>query len=476
MSPGKTSHGIHGNLATEHTEHTDHSAAEYAEHTDQRATEHTEHTDQSAAEYAEHTDRSPRNTRNTRIERYGTRGAHLIHLSVAQITYRAAWVLPIAQPPIAGGTVTIERDAIVAVGPFEGGGVEDLGNVAILPGLVNAHTHLELSWMRGQVPRSTSMPKWVSQVMALRRTVSHEPPQPIADAVAEARLSGTSLVGDVTNTFATFDPLLDSDVSAVLFRELLGFSVADPAQAIAHASEQIAELTPVEWLRPCLVPHAPYSVSPALLQALKRANGERPFSIHLAESAQELQFLRDGTGEWRALLESLGVWNAAWTAPACGPIEYLQRLGLVDERLIAVHGVHFTDDELSHLARAGASVVACPRSNRWTGAGQPPIARFYQSGVRVAVGTDSLASVEDLNLFAELAAMRALAPSVAPRLLLQSATLAGAAALGFEAELGSIEPGKRAELLAVRLPASVVDVEEYLVGGIEPGDVSWLDW
>ena len=197
---------------------------------------------------------------------------------------------------------------------------------------------------------------------------------------------------------------------------------------------------------------------------------------HLGESAQEVQFLRDGTGEWRALLESLGVWNAAWTPPGCGPVEYLQRLGLVDARLIAVHGVQFTDDELSQLARAGASVVACPRSNRWTGAGDPPIARFYESGVHVGVGTDSLASVEDLNLFAELAAMRRLAPSVPARLLLESATLTGATVLGFEAELGSIEPGKRAELLAVRLPADVADVEEYLVGGIGPEDVCWVDW
>jgi cytosine/adenosine deaminase-related metal-dependent hydrolase len=319
------------------------------------------------------------------------------------------------------------------------------------------------------------MPKWVSQLMALRRSVSHEPPQPIVDAVGEARRSGTCLVGDVTNTFSTFDPLLDSELSAVLFREFLGFSSADPDGAVAQALAQIGELTPVEWLRPCLVPHAPYSVSPALLQALKGAAGTCPFSIHLAESAQEVQFLRDGTGEWRALLESLGVWNATWTPPGCGPVEYLQRLELVDRHLIAVHGVHVTDDELSRLAEANATLVACPRSNRWTGAGDPPIARFYESGVRVAIGTDSLASVEDLNLFAEAAAVRWLAPSVPATCILESATLAGASALGFERDFGSIQPGKLAQLLAVRLPRDLPDVEEYLVGGVEPADVCWLN-
>jgi cytosine/adenosine deaminase-related metal-dependent hydrolase len=156
-------------------------------------------------------------------------------------------------------------------------------------------------------------------------------------------------------------------------------------------------------------------------------------------------------------------------------VEYLERLGLVDRQLMAVHGVQFGDDDLSRLRAAGATVVACPRSNRWTGAGDPPIDRFYASGVRVAVGTDSLASVEDLNLFAELAVLRWLAPKVPANLLVESATLAGARALGFEADFGSIEPGKRTQLLAVRLPAGVTDVEEYLVGGIQPADIAWLN-
>ena len=390
------------------------------------------------------------------------------------IRYRAAWVLPITRPPIAGGVVAIDRDRITAVGPHDGGDVEDLGNVAILPGLVNAHTHLELSWMRDAVPPAASMPLWASQLMSLRRTVSHEPPEPIVDAIAEAHRTGTALVGDVTNTFATFEPLLDSELSGTLFRELLGFSAPDPDAVVAATERQIAELTPIEWLRPCLVPHAPYSVSPALLQAIARANRGRPLSIHLAESAQEIEFLRDGTGEWRALLESLGVWNADWRAPGCGPVEYLERLGMVDEQLVAVHGVQLTDAELARLAAARATVVTCPRSNRWTGAGTPPVERFYASGVRVAVGTDSLASVADLNLFAELAAVRRLAPQVPATSVLQSATLAGAEALGFDADFGSLEPGKRAQILAVRVPADVADVEEYLLGGIDPADITWL--
>jgi 5-methylthioadenosine/S-adenosylhomocysteine deaminase len=119
--------------------------------------------------------------------------------------------------------------------------------------------------------------------------------------------------------------------------------------------------------------------------------------------------------------------------------------------------------------------VTCPRSNRWVGVGYPPVERFYRSGVAVAVGTDSLASVEDLNLFSELKTMRWLAPSLPARSLLESATLVGAKALGLDAHLGSITPGKSAELIAVRLPGPVEDVEEYLVGGITGEQITWLN-
>ena len=390
-------------------------------------------------------------------------------------SFKARWVLPIARPPIADGVISTERGLVETVGRHHAERVVDLGSVAILPGLVNAHTHLELSWMRGQVAPAESMPKWAAALMALRRTVSHEPPEPIGAAIAEARASGTVLVGDVTNTFTTYEWIADSDLSAVFFRELLGFSAPDPEAIVEAAAEQIAALTPIAWLRASIVPHAPYSVSPALFEAIARRVKDVPISIHLGESRAEIEFLQRGTGEWRALLESLGVWNHGWTPPGCGPIEYMDRFGLLNERLLAVHGVRFTDDELTRLRRAGATLVTCPRSNLWTGAGEPPIDRFYASGVRVAIGTDSLASVEDLNLFGELAAVRRAAPHVPPRELLASATIHGAAALGFADELGTIEPGKRAQLIAVRIPEHVQDVEEYLVGGIEPADVRWVE-
>lgn len=399
--------------------------------------------------------------------------------------YRARWVLPIVAPPIRNGWVLV-RDGVVAgvgdaqaqpPGPFGGPQpVEtiDLGESAILPGLVNAHTHLELSWMRDRVPPGPSMPAWAERLMALRRAVGEEPPAPIAAAIREVRAAGTALVGDVTNTLAAWDLLAESALGGAIFRELLGFSAPDPVRLVTDAAAQLAARQPSPRLRPSIVPHAPYSVSPALFRAIAEASGARAVSVHLAESAEELRFLRDGTGPWRDLLGRLGVWNDTWQPPGCGPVEYLDRLGLVTPRLLAVHGTQLEAPDLARLAAAGATVVACPRSNRWTGAGTPPVEAFYASGVRVAIGTDSLASVEDLNLFAELAALRRLAPRVPAPRLLASATRHGADALGFGEEYGTLDPGRRASLIAVRVPAGTPDVEEYLVGGIEPPAIRWL--
>ena len=398
--------------------------------------------------------------------------------------HRAAWVLPITRPLIRDGWVATEAGRIVGVG-----GLPDLPrglsgwdcasagqpppSIVILPGLVNAHAHLELSWMRGQVPASGAMPEWASLLMALRRRAPVDPLPAIRQAIAEVVLSGTTLIGDVANTPASHVALSGSGISAMIFREMIGFTVDAAEEAIAAVQAQLDSWPASPDLRTTVVPHAPYSVSPALLAALGRHAPDRPLSIHLGESAAELEFLRTGAGPWRTVLESLGAWNPGWEVPGCGPVEYLERLGLLTDRLVAVHAVHLTDREISELAYARASIVTCPRSNQWTGAGVPPIARFYDSGARVALGTDSLASVNSLSIFDEMAAVRRLAAGVPAARILRSATLDGAGVLGFD-DVGSIAAGKRASLLAVQVPATVDNVEEYLVSGVPAGAVGWL--
>jgi len=162
------------------------------------------------------------------------------------------------------------------------------------------------------------------------------------------------------------------------------------------------------------------------------------------------------------------VWSGEWSAPGVDPVRYVADVGYLAPGTLVVHGVHLTDDGLDHLRRTGAVLVTCPRSNLWVGAGAPRLAHFYGARLNVAIGTDSLASVGSLNLFDELAEMRRLAPEITAATLLASATRAGATALGFAREFGTIEPGKRPGLVAVDVPAAERDVEEYLVGGIRP--------
>jgi cytosine/adenosine deaminase-related metal-dependent hydrolase len=299
----------------------------------------------------------------------------------------------------------------------------------------------------------------------------------VREGIAESLRCGTALVGDISNTLVTFDPLTRSDLGGVVFYELIRFNAPDARGFVEQASRQLDTLMPTERVRASLAAHAPYSVSPLVLRAIRDAVDRDPFlpcSVHVSESQEEVEFIQTGGGPWRALLEEIGSWDPAFVPPGGSPVEYLEDRGFLDERVLAVHGVQMTPTDLNRLAAKRTTLVTCPRSNGHTGAGAPPLEDFYASGVRVAIGTDSLASAPDLNVFAELATMRALAPTVPAAALLDSATRQGARALGFERDFGTIEPGRLARLLAVSLPPRVDDVEEYLVSGIRPEQIRWI--
>ena len=399
------------------------------------------------------------------------------------IRYRASVVVPVAGPPIRGGSVAVEGDRIVSVdGPgATTAGTVDLGDVALMPGLVNAHTHLELSHLRDRVPPAAAFTTWIRGVLGSRGP-GFDPRAPeilagVDAGIAEALASGTALVGDISNTLVTFEALARSPLAGLVCLEVIRFRAPDPQSVVAEAWARVEGLAPTARIRATLAAHSPYSVAPAVLRGIHARTGDAavPWSVHLSESAEEVEFVATGGGPWRALLEGIGAWDPDWRVPGTSPVGYLDGLGVLDERAIVVHGVQMGGADLACLRARGATLVACPRSNAHTGAGVPPLAAFYASGVRVAVGTDSLASTADLNLFEELATMRCLAPGVPAAALLDSATRQGARALGFANDYGTLEPGKRARLLAVAVPARTDDVEEYLVSGIRPEQVRWVE-
>jgi len=394
--------------------------------------------------------------------------------------YRAEWVLPVPGAPIRRAGVTVDAGRIVSLDPEPCADAVDLGRVALLPGLINCHTHLELSYLRGRIPPAACFTDWVRPVLRARGELGDvRSPFVLAaarGAIAEARAAGTAAVGDITNTQVTAALLAESGMPALLFLELMGFTEPDPQARVAAARQAAAQAPVHADVRWTLAAHAPYSVSPALFTALRDDLDRQSFrvsAVHVAESPEEVALLATGHGGWRTLLEEMGLWTGAWVPPGRSPVAYLADLGFLQSEVLVVHGVQCDGADLARLRSLDATLVSCPRSNAWVGVGAPPLEAAYAAGVRVAFGTDSLASVADLNLFSELKAARALAPRVPARFLLESATRIGARALGM-GELGGLEPGMRAALITVRLPEGVRDVEEYLVSGVTPDAVAWV--
>src|SRR5262249_43987567 len=283
------------------------------------------------------------------------------------IRYHASWLLPIAEPAIRNGWVAVEGGRIAAYGApgpagrrgFDDGAREiDLGDVVLLPGLGTAHTHLELSSLRDEVPPASEFVTWIRAIIAARRSRPDPAAAEIVDAVEraldEATASGTVLLGDISNTLVTFAPLTRSPLAAVGFYELIRFHAPAPAAGVEEeGGPRLDALAPTDRVRATLAAHAPYSVAPLVLRAIRQAIDRRPFlpcSIHLSESAEEVEFIRSGDGPWRTLLEELGAWDPNWVPPGGSPVDFLDDSGFLDRRVLAVHGVQMTASDLETLA------------------------------------------------------------------------------------------------------------------------------
>jgi cytosine/adenosine deaminase-related metal-dependent hydrolase len=361
-------------------------------------------------------------------------------------TLTARWIVPVVGPPLPGGTVTVEDDRIVAVEPHGRRTPDlDLGGVAVLPGLVNAHTHLDLTGLRGLAPPSPDFTGWLRRVIAHRRERS--PEQIRADVrigIEECLRFGTTLVGDIAGGGGeSWDELASAPLRAVVFRELLGLTAARAGQALAAARGWLAAHPATETCRAGLSPHAPYSVRAGLFRAA--AGLGVPVSVHLAETPAERELLTRHTGPFVPFLQALGVWDASGLARS--PEWVARRFRRADHALV-IHG----NDLAPAAVPPTATVVYCPRTHAAFAHAPHPFRDFQARSVRVALGTDSLASNPDLDLLAEARFVRQHFSDVPAATILRMATLDGAAALGWADETGSLEPGKSADLVAVPIP------------------------
>jgi cytosine/adenosine deaminase-related metal-dependent hydrolase len=365
--------------------------------------------------------------------------------------------------------VAVDLGRIIWVGREGGPGeppgrVRDLGPGVLLPGLVNAHCHLELSHLAGRVPFGGGFVAWIEALVAAHAAEPDEGRAAALSAVHLLEEHGTVAVGDVSNSLAHLDALAGSRLDAVVFLELLAWDPARAVETLSWADKRCrasaALLRPGLDLR--LAAHGPHSVAPALLRLLVERAG--PAAIHLAESPDESRFLLDGKGAWPAFLEGRGLGHVAFDPPGVSPVRYLEDQGALHPRLVAAHGVQLDAADRELLARRGVHVVLCPRSNRNLGVGRADVPALLASGVRLALGSDSLASVETLDVLDDAVLLRRQFPALDPAAIVRIATAGGASALGFDG-LGALAPGKRAALAFAAAASEPPDPHAHLLSG-----------
>jgi cytosine/adenosine deaminase-related metal-dependent hydrolase len=385
--------------------------------------------------------------------------------------------MPFGGPPwIADGAVALDEDDVVrAVGPRAelrrrfADAPEERGEGALLPGLVNAHTHLELSDLAGQVPGGEGLVAWATACM--RAGAEHTPEQhrdAAMGAAAEAVRLGTAAVGDVSNSLASLPGIAAAGLRGTIFHELLGSRDAATGDALADAARERALVSKKQpWpvgLGYVPAPHAPYSAHPRLIQRIfeTAARTGLPTSVHVAEDPDELALLHDGSGRWRPVLEAMGVEVGA-RVPRREPVQYLAGLGAFAGPAppLLVHMVHASANDRRLAKNAGATVVLCPRSNRHIGGRLPDVPALLAEGIALALGTDSLASTPDLSLFGEIAALHAAFPDVPPEIWLSAATSGGARALRLE-PCGALTPGRRPGLIDVAVADPAAPLESLV--------------
>jgi len=406
----------------------------------------------------------------------------------------ANYVLPISAPPIEHGAVAIEGSGIVAVGgseeitaQFPAAEVEDLGEAAILPGFVNCHSHLEITSMRGALDDvEHDFSAWLLKLNGTRAELSDQDIRNAAIAGAtEGIQAGVTCFGDIGRYgVAGFEALKAGGLRGVLFQET-EFS-ADDATAEGDFKKLIEKFeslrdTETELVKIGISPHSPYTVSPRLFQLIAdfAVKNDVPLTIHAAESTDENELLQDGTGFFTEVYKKYSV---PWQSPHCSAIEYLGRLGVLRAKPLLAHCVTVSQSDIELIAKSNSAIAHCPKSNAKFGHGFAPFEAFLDAGIAVGLGSDSVASnnvcdVLEESRFAILAARNRLGSTrfISAKEMLDTATLGGAAALQLQDKIGTLEPGKQADIAVLSLAGTaqqpINDIHTALVFASNARDV-----
>jgi cytosine/adenosine deaminase-related metal-dependent hydrolase len=394
--------------------------------------------------------------------------------------YRARRMLPMSHPLIEDGGIAVRGSEILAVGKWKdlcaehpGAQREDLGESILLPGLINAHCHLDYTMMRGALFGGGSFSAWIQRLNAMRRSLDQgDYLEAIATGLKELHRWGCTTVLNI-ESFPELVPFLPaSRIRAWWFLEVMDVrSRLQSAESLAgaiHFFEKAGEAKGGGGFG--LSPHAPYTASPDLYELVKLygAKYRLPICTHLAESDEEMAMFRDGQGPLYNFLSSIDR-----PMMDCGrktPVQLLLGSGLLSPGTLLVH-MNFLDEEDRAILRKSAGdypVIHCPRTHAFFG--RPPfdLNFFEESGIPVLLGTDSLASNYDLNMFAEMRAMRHAFPQLDPLTILSMATIRPAAAIGWRGRLGELSPGSVADFLAVPDEGNAVAAQQVMECNLPP--------
>lgn len=378
------------------------------------------------------------------------------------ITHRAGWILVDPWTIIQNGYVRVCNGLIEEVGQghSSGGHVIDHGSGAIMPAFVNAHTHLELGALKGRVPFDKGFRLWVKQLINMRDAEEMENLLTGAKkGVKELIESGTRVIGEISTLGITKDILTNSGLAGIWFKEYLG----NNSIVKTGCDEKKDRITT------SFAAHAPHTTAPEFLMNLKNATQKNnlPLSIHVAESEDEIRFLSTGKGEWADFLSERGIDFSGWGLPVESPVKYLNRLGLLDKKTIAVHLIHADKDDFEILLRYNVCLCLCFRSNHYLHQRLPDLTGILGAGLKPCLGTDSLACVDSFNMLDETAFISNAFPLVPPSEILAMATINGANALSVEDRFGTLNPGKSGQFIYV--PINVRDKSSLLEAIVNAG-------
>jgi 5-methylthioadenosine/S-adenosylhomocysteine deaminase len=387
----------------------------------------------------------------------------------------ARYVLPIAAPHIVDGAVLVHGDRIVEIGELEklkaahpDEEIRDFGLAVLMPGFIDLHTHLEFSSMRGLVD-DLPYSQWKLQLLEREERLDPEDWEDAARlGAAEALMSGITTIADITETGASARAAASAGLRAVAYREVSTMEKREVPEVMARASEDIAawrEYGDPSRLTIGIAPHATYSCHPELYRqvAEKAIAEDLPVSMHLAGSKDEYDFVKYGSSRLAVDYRDTytGV-DLGWLPTGVSPVRYVDQWGLFEiPQVLAVHCTQVDEGDIDILVEHDVAVAYCPRCNAKLGMGVAPLGKFLQRGIRVGIGTDSPASNNTLDMFDEMRiglliqrSVSGYEPHLIARQFVKMGTLDAARALGIDHEVGSLEPGKQADIIAVDISHS----------------------